>query len=210
MENEEEEELNIEFLQPSTSKQSTPCCLIRCFYICCCCTCFRRSSRRRQAHLATRSASPDEYIAMLERPESRQLDSNNLLSVPKIRGPLSLSDRRDSSSYGSSIGLPPSVASTSRLTMREFNELPDRLKKMRKKSASDISILFGILRHGTAMSFSEYELNKKATRSSSLGNLRTTVIKRARRRNRHNNLQQRLENMSPHHLQIQMRLGKNS
>jgi hypothetical protein len=92
--------------------------------------------------------------------------------------------------------------------MRGLEEFPERLKKMRKKSASDLSIIFGILRHGGAMGLNEYESNKLTTRSSSMGNLRTTVIRHARRRTRRNKLQRRLENMSPQHLQNQMRIGK--
>lgn len=148
---------------------------------------------------------------LLERPESRQLAPNNLLSVPKTRGTVSLSDRRDSSSYGSSMGMAPSSVASgpARFSIQGIGELPNKINRMRKKSASDLSVFIGILRHGTAMNFTEHESNKIAARSSSMGNLRTTIVKRARRRrDQRSNLQRRIENMSPHHIQNQLKLGK--
>lgn len=192
--------------QPSISAKvsSTTCCLIQSLYICCCC-CFRRSRPRYESPRTP--PSPEEY-ALLERPESRLYAQNNLLSVPILRGPSSLSDR---SSYASSMGVPPSTAGSGSTSIQGPEGMPKRFKKMRKKSASDLSVFIGILRHGSALGWSEYEAAKmNAARSSSVGNLRTTFVKHARRGRyyRRNNLQRRLQNISPHNIQDQIKLGR--
>jgi hypothetical protein len=91
--------------------------------------------------------------------------------------------------------------------MRETEGFPTKLKKVRKKSASDLSIFVGILRYGSAAKYTEYEASRR-NRSSSMVNLRTTITRKARRRKQHSDLQHRLENISPHRIQHQFRLGE--
>jgi hypothetical protein len=80
------------------------------------------------------------------------------------------------------------------MSLRDLDSVSGRLNKMRKKSTSDLAIVMGILRKGSA--FPGY--------SASTGNLPG----HQRRGRQKRNTGHRFENVSPRYIQKQLHLGK--